>query len=71
MPRHTSIIPRELAPYLIAPATAKTIAKLACGMADDAVCACAVRLGIHLARLPESLTAFLNSHKIYINKVKL
>ncbi|WP_079535680.1 flavoprotein [Phoenicibacter congonensis] len=44
MPRHTSIIPRELAPYLIAPATGNTIAKLACGMADDAVCACAIRL---------------------------
>lgn len=63
--------PARACAYLIAPATANTIAKLACGMADDAVCACAVRLGIHLARLPESLTAFLNSHKIYINKVKL
>ena len=62
VPRHTSIIPRELAPYLIAPATANTIAKLACGMADDAVCACALA-----ADCKKIVAPAMNTH-MYLNE---
>ena len=54
--------PARACAYLIAPATANTIAKLACGMADDAVCACALA-----ADCKKIVAPAMNTH-MYLNE---
>lgn len=54
--------PARACAYLIAPATANTIAKLACGIADDAVCACALA-----ADCKKIVAPAMNTH-MYLNE---